>query len=77
MKKFECPLSPHIMWYAGLSYMECPLVATERDMGACQNCHLRGEVPSGKKQSRDKEPEVKQKRKKEEIPKINKTYVGK
>lgn len=81
MKKFECPLSPHIRWYAGLSYIECPLISSERDMGACQNCHLRGEnAPAAKmkKQRKKHQEEVSDKRnqrKKEEVPTINGTYV--
>lgn len=82
-KEFYCPLSPLVMWSAGLRYAECPLIPMERDMGACQNCVLRGDdAPKAKaKKRKKKEQEVikekRNQRKQEEIPVINKTFVSK
>lgn len=82
-KKFYCPLSPLVMWHAGLRYSECPLVSSERDMPGCQDCELQGDnAPKAKaKRRRKKEKEAvqekRQQRKQEVVPTINKTYVSK
>lgn len=83
--KFSCPISPHILWHHGLTFKECPLCPEERDMkDSCPNCPLRGEVKFDQKdkqkssrnnKNKDKKdvPSV-EKRSKEPIPKIGKTY---
>jgi hypothetical protein len=79
--KFSCPISPHIMWHHGLTYKECPLASDQRDMGSCDRCHLKGDSTAKSKKKR-KKPYKKnkakvEKRKKEPIPKVGKTYVSK
>jgi len=41
-KAFYCPVSPHIPWFWGLTYKECPCAGNERNMEECRLCHLRG-----------------------------------
>jgi len=83
---FSCPVSPDIMWHHGLEYKECPLIEGERDMPSCSNCKLRGDSKAkikGKKHKplrkntspKSEKPKV-EKRHKEPIPNIGKTYVS-
>jgi hypothetical protein len=76
---FYCPLAPTIMWHHGMIYAECPLVPGERDMGHCANCELRGEKKKARKKkkfrNKNNTPHV-DKRKKEPVPNIGKTYVS-
>lgn len=80
--KFYCPLSPDILWHHGLVYKECPLCEEQRDMPACAKCKLKGESkvkPKYKKKYKNRNkkdiPKV-EKRGKEPIPKIGKTYTS-
>jgi hypothetical protein len=79
--KFSCPLSSYIMWHHNLEYTECPLSSDQRDMGTCAKCKLRGDSKAKIKGKKDKPlkknfPKV-EKRHKEPIPKIGKTYTSK
>lgn len=73
IKQFYCPLSPNVLWHHGFIYKECPVVLGERTMGKCQNCELRGQASPKKKNKKQKNIIIEQ-RKKEEIPVIGKTY---
>lgn len=75
---FYCPVSPYIMWHHNLEYKECPLKKDQRDMGSCANCKLRGDskVKIKAKPHRDAINKS-QKKKKEVIPNIGKTYTSK
>jgi len=79
--KFSCPLSPYIMWHRNLEYMECPLSPDQRDMGTCAKCKFRGDskvkIKERKNKSARKSPPKVEKRHKEPIPKIGKTYTSK
>lgn len=80
--KFSCPVSPDILWERDLVYTSCPLAPDQRDMGTCANCRLKGESKARVKSKRDsvQQKVVKQKsekKKKEQIPVIGKTYVSK
>lgn len=83
--KFSCPVSPQVLWFHGLIFKECPLCPEERDMkDYCPNCPLRGEVKFDQKdkqkysknnKNRDKkDPSNIEKRNKDPIPNIGKTY---
>ena len=78
--KFSCPLSPYIMWHHGIVYKECPLPEKNRDMGSCADCKLRGKAQAkGRKSKKVKQkttPKIERK-KKEPIPVIGKTYSSK
>jgi len=71
--KFSCPVSPLILWNHGLIYSSCPICPEQRDMGACDNCPLKGQMKQRQKVKQKKTIEV-ERRKKEPIPKIDKTY---
>jgi len=80
--EFSCPISPYIMWHHGMQFGECPLSETERDMGECFKCKLRGNSsfkakPNKKNRPHRKKSMVKiEKRNKEPIPNIGKTYYS-
>lgn len=75
--EFSCPVSPHIMWHHGLIYKECPLDSNQRDMATCQKCCLKGNNTIKKKRKKSYKNKIKvERRKKEFIPKIRKTYVS-
>ena len=74
-KHFYCPLSPYILWHHGLIYKECPLNASHREMGACKSCCLND--CKSKKQRKQKSRSKIERRKKEPIPNIGKTYTSK
>jgi len=80
--KFLCPDSPHIMWHHNLVYKECPLASDQRSMDSCDKCHLKGNSTAKSKKKKRKPYNKKkdlrvEKRKKESILKVGKTYVSK
>jgi len=80
--KFSCPLSPYILWHHGMAYKECPIGPDQRDMGTCADCKCRGDSRVKIKDKKRNKPPKKQvpkveKRHKEPIPKIGKTYISK
>lgn len=76
--KFYCPESPSILWHHGLIYAECPFNEENRDMEECENCSLRGKAKfkGGKNKKRRYKKDISklERRNKEQIPKIGKTY---
>ena len=77
--KFQCPISTYILWHHNLIYQSCPVCAEQRNMNTCNNCPLRGEVD--KKLHKDvkeykpkKATEEVERKSKEPIPNIGKTY---
>ncbi len=80
---FNCPISPYIMWDRGLRFKECPICSEERDMIACEKCSNRGDstvrIKHKKKHQnkRRKDTTKIERRGKEAIPKIGKTYNSK
>jgi hypothetical protein len=80
--KFFCSLSPYIMWHHNLMYKECPIGPEHRDMVACEKCKCKGDSKAKTKTSkkggyrRRKDIPRIEKRSKEQIPKIGKTYTS-
>ena len=78
--KFYCPESPYIAWHYGLIFAECPVCSEDRDMNECEKCPLRGEGKfksrKSKKQRYKKDIPKLERRGKEPIPSIGKTYIG-
>lgn len=84
--KFNCPVAPYIPWHHGLIYKECPVADGERDMSSCSGCPLKGEskveVKDKQKSHKNnrnkdrKETPSTEKRTKDSIPKIGKTYTS-
>lgn len=70
--KFSCPVSPYVSWSHNLIFKECPLCPNERDYGTCSGCPLKGE-PEYKNKAKKNIPSV-EKKAKEPLPKIGKTY---
>lgn len=73
--EFYCPLSPQLLWHHGLIYTECPLVPSQRDMGACKSCPLKGK--GGIQASNPDPSRPKRKKQKSIVPKIGKSYSSK
>jgi hypothetical protein len=72
--KFQCPISPYIDWHKDLKFIDCPVGRSQRDMGICDRCPLQGEKVAKNKAAGSK---PKRRKKKEDVPVINKTYVSK
>lgn len=79
--KFYCPESPYMAWHHGLIFAECPVRSEDRDMSECESCVLRGEGKfksrRHKKQRYKKDIPKLERRGKEPIPNIGKTYTSK
>jgi len=79
--KFYCPESPYVLWHHGLVFAECPVCSEDRDMNECEKCPLRGEGKfksrRSKKQRYKKDIPRLERRGKEPIPSIGKTYTSK
>jgi hypothetical protein len=77
---FTCPLSPYIMWHHNFRYVTCPVTRNNRDMVTCEKCSLRGDGKMLEKRNNkdrttnEKQPQKVEKRDKETIPTIGKTY---
>lgn len=78
--KFYCPESPYILWGHGLIFAECPINKEDRDMRECESCPLRGEAQTynrkNSKRNYQKDMSKLEKRSKEQIPNIGKTYTS-
>jgi len=73
--EFYCPISPTIMWHHGMSYIECPMNASNRDMPQCGSCKLRWQGID-RTQKKDKRNQAVERQIKEEVPNIGKTYTS-
>lgn len=77
--KFFCPESPYIAWHHGLIFAECPASSGDRNSPECKRCPLRGSEEIERKNDRrryKKDIPKLERRGKEPIPNIGKTYVG-
>jgi hypothetical protein len=77
--KFYCPESPYIAWHRGLIFAECPVSEGDRDMKECEKCPLLGEAKFKSKRSKKrykKDIPKLERRGKEPIPSIGKTYTS-
>lgn len=71
--KFTCPVGTNIPWYCGFEYKDCPLNENSRDYGQCKHCKLN--VPKfNSKNKNKKDIQVVEKKQREPIPNIGKTY---
>jgi len=75
-KHFSCPLSPYILWHHGLIYADCPLSPSQRDMGVCEKCKLNEKKTGKYKNKKQKTIPTVERRRKEPIPNIGKTYTS-
>jgi hypothetical protein len=81
--KFFCPLSPMLLWHHGLEYKSCPVGPEHRDMVLCEKCKCKGDskvkTKTSKRHDRGRKKDIPkiEKRSKEPIPKIGKTYTSK
>lgn len=71
--KFTCPVGNNIPWYQGFEYKDCPLNENARDYGQCKHCKLNVLKFNSKNK---KDIQVVEKKPKEAIPTIGKTYVS-
>ncbi len=79
--EFCCPVSPHVAWFWGLIFKDCPVVPQERDSDECRTCPLRGAIelqrdrrPRRDERDRDRKPSGK--RRDGSNPNKGKTFVG-
>lgn len=74
---FYCPISPYMLWTHDLIFKDCPMAKDQRDMPECSGCCLNDNKNKFVNKSKKSMTKQKERRQREKIPTIGKTYTSK